>query len=832
MEKLYDRRAVQALSFTLLMMALFLLDIFKACLAPDKHNDGLYGTLLAIFIFFVFEIIVCCACKHNYFAWHPMRGFFFYMDVIGTMSLILDIPWLSPWDFEEDSSLLRASRTSRVGARAARVTKLVRVLRVVRVVRVVKMLKFFRPFGARQDANEALPPASQTSRLLSESTSKRVAMLCMLFVLCMPLLQYEALSVVPQRAHLEMFERRVTLSTPLALTEAEVRHFFQFYEHADARPWRLSLPNTTWYVQNANRQGSWDSNSLLVDTTTGRTASAPGRLFDRSEGNFEMRGGSCGDVAKCVTIDVNEEDRIVNEAVLSIALILCVIVLLVSFSMNMQGTIEKIVVRPIERIFGALEAGVSELLAAAKSQVTGSNRGDDDEMTVLEAAVSKLSNISQTVTTGKSIAARNMLEATNVDGGTKDWLERNFTEGLRQRRRSVAVPMSDAIQRRKTSVSSAMTSTPLHSALLKSVTTLEFDALDCKAQHLPAVASYVFAQAGCIADFRLATNVVNSFLQVVLERYNDNPYHNASHAVDVMQSVLMMIRLTEATDIISPVDIFAVLVASIGHDIAHPGVNQQFLVQTRHELAMTYNDKSVLENMHCAELYAVMKQPHCDIFGSLTSSDWVDARKTVVSSVLATDMVHHFKMVSDVENFCELHHATLEDPQLTKELFESEKNTQFLLSLFIHASDIGNPCAPWDICEKWSHRVMDEFFAQGDQERDRGMEVSAMFDRHKVNKPQMQVNFIEFIVAPLYGALVKLCPSLNKLGQQLVMNRQTWGTQYVETVEGEDERLEETGKENSRFAAFREKYTLFFDEADEDDDDDEGQQLEICSARD
>ena len=107
MEKLYDKRPVQALSFTALMMALFLLDIFKACLAADKHNDGLYGTLLAIFIFFLFEIVICCACKHQYFAWHPMRGFFFYMDVIGTLSLILDIPWLSPFDFDEESSLLQ-----------------------------------------------------------------------------------------------------------------------------------------------------------------------------------------------------------------------------------------------------------------------------------------------------------------------------------------------------------------------------------------------------------------------------------------------------------------------------------------------------------------------------------------------------------------------------------------------------------------------------------------------------------------------------------------------------------------------------------------------------
>ena len=54
--------------------------------------------------------------------------------------------------------------------------------------------------------------------------------------------------------------------------------------------------------------------------------------------------------------------------------------------------------------------------------------------------------------------------------------------------------------------------------------------------------------------------------------------------------------------------LFAVLTASIGHDIAHPGVNQQFLVQTRDELAMTYNDNSVLENMHCAKLYAIMRQ--------------------------------------------------------------------------------------------------------------------------------------------------------------------------------------------------------------------------------
>lgn len=37
------------------------------------------------------------------------------------------------------------------------------------------------------------------------------------------------------------------------------------------------------------------------------------------------------------------------------------------------------------------------------------------------------------------------------------------------------------------------------------------------------------------------------------------------------------------------------------------GVNNQFLVETTHEVAVKYNDRSPLENMHCATLGCLME---------------------------------------------------------------------------------------------------------------------------------------------------------------------------------------------------------------------------------
>ena len=53
-------------------------------------------------------------------------------------------------------------------------------------------------------------------------------------------------------------------------------------------------------------------------------------------------------------------------------------------------------------------------------------------------------------------------------------------------------------------------------------------------------------------------------------------------------------------DTYDALELLATLIASLAHDVGHPGLNNRFLINNRDEQAMTYNDISVLENMHAS----------------------------------------------------------------------------------------------------------------------------------------------------------------------------------------------------------------------------------------
>ena len=103
----------------------------------------------------------------------------------------------------------------------------------------------------------------------------------------------------------------------------------------------------------------------------------------------------------------------------------------------------------------------------------------------------------------------------------------------------------------------------------------------------------------------------------------------------------------------TPLEVLAAILASSMHDVDHPGTTNQYLVATSSELALMYNDESVLENHHLAVAFKLLQLPECDILAGLSAKQRSSFRKMVIDMVLATDMSKHMSLLADLKTMVE-----------------------------------------------------------------------------------------------------------------------------------------------------------------------------------
>ena len=226
-----------------------------------------------------------------------------------------------------------------------------------------------------------------------------------------------------------------------------------------------------------------------------------------------------------------------------------------------------------------------------------------------------------------------------------------------------------------------------------------------------------------------------------------NPFHNAVHAADVMFTTNYFMLAPLLRDMTGSLDKFAAVIAAAVHDFAHPGLSNPFLIATRAETAILYNDQSVLEMFHVAGSFRVMLTvPGCDITEGMTRDQFRQFRETMVSMVLATDLKVHF------EHLGRLKTRVATDAYASVE----RKDVLLLLGQALHAADISNPTKERNIMLRWTERVMKEFWMQGDKEASLGLPISAFMDRKQPQVQTCQIGFINVLVKPLYVEWHKL----------------------------------------------------------------------------
>eukprot|EP00727_Mastigamoeba_balamuthi_P009204 m51a1_g4906 putative 3 -cyclic-nucleotide phosphodiesterase rega (2022) ;mRNA; f:165415-174760 len=266
------------------------------------------------------------------------------------------------------------------------------------------------------------------------------------------------------------------------------------------------------------------------------------------------------------------------------------------------------------------------------------------------------------------------------------------------------------------------------------ITSLQFSVLSQGDCFVP-VCLQVVKHFDLMPKLGVTEEAFTGFLARIEEQFKPNPFHNSLHAAESTQFLCALIAQSKVQ--LCSLEKLALVLACIVHDLGHPGRTNGFLVASGSELALRYNDTSVLENYHLAAAWGAVAE--CQLLGGVDAATHRLLRRLVIALVLATDMAHHFQIVSDFSS-----------RMATSKLLLGDDDRLATMKVMLKIADLGYAARPREEAVTWAERLFEENLQQGDQERVLKMPVSAHMDRATASLPKMQLNFHNFICFPLF----------------------------------------------------------------------------------
>lgn len=350
-----------------------------------------------------------------------------------------------------------------------------------------------------------------------------------------------------------------------------------------------------------------------------------------------------------------------------------------------------------------------------------------------------------------------------------------------------------------------------------------------------------------LAQLGIPRDQMNRFLFAVRAIYHaPNPYHNYVHAIDVLQaSYTFLVAIGVAPpfpflledgvepwmrpelpvekdgpdanarrkvlELMRPQEVLCLMIAAMGHDVGHPGLSNAFMKNAKTPLSQLYDDKSVLENMHCTLIVQLMRKhgfsflldsqqsrqadpspvtplsatfpnipptmaplPHDPAPGAIT--DWRGFRKNLYATVVATDMSLHFSWIHQFrllgKRVRESPEELAEEPQ--DDIPTVEEDRIMLCQAIIKCADISNPARPIDVSEHWSSVLLEEWAIQADLEQRLALPVSVISSASAALQARGQIGFIDLFTAPLFEAASEAMPVMQCYSMQCINNRALW----------------------------------------------------------
>eukprot|EP00752_Nemacystus_decipiens_P012174 g10792.t1 len=328
---------------------------------------------------------------------------------------------------------------------------------------------------------------------------------------------------------------------------------------------------------------------------------------------------------------------------------------------------------------------------------------------------------------------------------------------------------------------------------------------ELSSEQLLSLVARFFRNMELTNKFQISEQKMWSFLRAVDQRYRPNAFHNLIHAVSVTHVSFAIVKTTEISSLLRPLDKLALLVAAFCHDIDHPGNNNAYEVNSVSPLALQYGDSSVLERHHVFVTYQVLLQEGGmnNVFSGLTRAQFRDARQTIVQAILGTDMSSHMEHCANVFQFAQKAERQSADedtggaggglertgsglPADTREALdgvavqppppwrvfcvEKPEDRSFLTKTIVHCADLSGQVLDRPLALEWGRRILEEFRLQARLEANTGLPRTTVASGDMETTVKGQHFFAVKIVKPLWEPFVSLFPKLTPLLESLNNN--------------------------------------------------------------
>ncbi|EUB64062.1 cAMP and cAMP-inhibited cGMP 3',5'-cyclic phosphodiesterase [Echinococcus granulosus] len=280
-------------------------------------------------------------------------------------------------------------------------------------------------------------------------------------------------------------------------------------------------------------------------------------------------------------------------------------------------------------------------------------------------------------------------------------------------------------------------------------------------EEMPAV--FIYMVHDVMGKSVIDLHTLIRFTLTVRKNYRDVIYHNWFHGFSVAHGAYVEIKREDCN--FTQVEKLCILIAALCHDLDHRGTDNSYQRKKGTPLATLYST-SILEHHHFNMTLTILQQPGNQIFAHVAGTSYYEILMIIKHAILSTDLGRLDASKEVVTDILDKRGAID---------WDNKDHRMATVAIALPVADLCSMYKPWEVHKKVVLLVMEEMWAQGDEEKKNGFIPMDLMNRDLYYQiPEMQSNFYKVVCLPLFRLITRAIPSLMDIPNQAFANFSRW----------------------------------------------------------